>query len=45
MSARIVETNDGFTLVRKSTNEIVGSYSRRRDAVRGASRRGLTVIA
>jgi hypothetical protein len=36
--------NAEFMLVNRDGN-IINSYSRRRDAVRGATRRGLTVIA
>lgn len=38
----IKATNTGFGLFRR-TGELVGTYSRRRDAVRGARRRGLVV--
>jgi hypothetical protein len=43
MTATITPTTDGkFGLVTR-TGEFVGVYSRRRDAVRGASRRGFVV--
>lgn len=39
--ARIVNKNGKFALV--AEGKTVGTYSRKRDAVRGASRRGLVV--
>lgn len=41
MTAVIVTTDEGFGLMRRG--EIIQTYSRRRDAVRGAERRGLVV--
>lgn len=38
----IVETGNGFAL--KTGNQIVGVYSRARDARRGAQRRGLRLV-
>lgn len=44
MTANIIETSNGFRLEDKS-GLTIGTYSRRRDAVRGAARRGFTVTA
>jgi hypothetical protein len=42
MTAKIAPTSDGkFVLFTRG--ETVGTYSRKRDAVRGANRRGLTI--
>jgi len=41
MFARITEDNRLFS----PTGELVGTYSRRRDAVRGANRRGFKLAA
>lgn len=44
MTAKIIETTDGYALLDKS-DLTIGTYSRRRDAVRGAARRGFSVAA
>lgn len=44
MTAKIIETNNGYALLDKS-DLTIGTYSRRRDAVRGAARRGFSVAA
>lgn len=44
MTATIIETPTGYVLEDKSGLPIA-TYSRRRDAVRGASRKGFTVAA
>lgn len=43
MKAFVKETNTGATLF-MSDGAPVATYSRRRDAIRGATRRGLTII-
>ena len=44
MTATITKLNNGkFRLATRDQSAIFGTYSRRRDAVRGATRRGLTV--
>lgn len=42
MTASISEHN-GLAILHDRTGELLGTYSRRRDAVRGAKRRGLVV--
>jgi hypothetical protein len=43
MTAQIQQADNGkFTLVAR-TGKVVGTYSRKRDAVRGAQRRGFKV--
>ena len=44
MTAKIIETTDGYVLLDKS-DLTIGTYSRRRDAVRGAARRGFSIAA
>jgi len=41
MFARITDNNELYS----HTGELVGKYSRRRDAIRGAKRRGLELAA
>lgn len=43
MTAKIVPTSDGKFALTTRTGSVFGTYSRKRDAVRGANRRGLTV--
>jgi hypothetical protein len=42
MTATITPTNNGYALITR-TGEVVSTYSRERDAKRGAARRGLVV--
>lgn len=42
MTATITPTNNGFALITR-TGEVVSTYSRERDAKRGAARRGLVL--
>lgn len=44
MIGKIIETGNSFALVDRHSNT-VATYSRRRDAVRGAARRGFVVKA
>jgi hypothetical protein len=49
------ESVDGFATIRQmkngkfrllvNQNEVVGTYARKRDAIRGAARKGLTVVS
>jgi hypothetical protein len=43
MTAFIANTGEGYAL-KDDTCQTIATYSRRRDAVRGATRRGLTVV-
>jgi hypothetical protein len=44
MKATITETNGKFKLVEKNTGRPIGTYSRARDAKRGATRRGYAIV-
>lgn len=43
--AKIIDSGENFILTDKTTNIVFGTYTRRRDAVRGATRRGLKLAA
>lgn len=43
MFASIRQMKNGRFRLLENGNEVVGTYARRRDALRGATRRGLTV--
>lgn len=45
MTGKIVPTQGKFALVNTRTGQTIATYSRARDAVRGANRRGFTVNA
>ena len=42
---KIIDSGENFILTDKTTNIVFGTYTRRRDAVRGAARRGLKLAA
>lgn len=42
--ATIRQMKNGKFRLLVNTNEVIGTYVRRRDAVRGATRKGLTVV-
>lgn len=42
---KIIDSGENFILTDKTTNVVFGTYTRRRDAVRGANRRGLKLAA
>jgi hypothetical protein len=42
--ARIRQMKNGKFRLLVNQNEVVGTYARRRDAIRGADRKGLTVV-
>jgi hypothetical protein len=43
--ARIRQMKNGKFRLLVNQNEVVGTYARRRDAIRGAARKGLTVVS
>jgi hypothetical protein len=43
-TARIRQMKNGKFRLLVNQNEVVGTYSRKRDAIRGAMRKGLTVL-
>lgn len=43
--AKIIDSGEYFILTDKTTDVVFGTYTRRRDAVRGANRRGLKLAA
>lgn len=44
-TARLRQMKNGKFRLLVNTNEVIGTYSRRRDAIRGAERKGLTIVS
>lgn len=44
-TARIRQMKNGKFRLLVNGNEVIGTYARKRDAIRGAARKGLTVVS